>query len=106
MALTRPGRQHSNRQSPHPELNRRRLLKMFPMRLRRRHPVLYRTRHHGSVTVGYRDGWAGVDIWTLPGDKFGCSGACWRAGVGSWIAFDDGRSYSNAVLEVMGAPRR
>ena len=61
---------------------------------------------HPYYALALRDGWAGVDIWTLPGDKFGCSGACWRAGVGSWIAFDDGRSYSNAVLEVMGAPRR
>ena len=28
----------------------------------------------------------GVDIWTLPGDKFECRGFR-RAGVGSWIAF-------------------
>ena len=40
-----------------------------------------------------------VDIWTLPFDKSSAADCFRRAGVGIWIAFEDGRSCSNEVLE-------
>jgi hypothetical protein len=59
-----------------------------------------------SVTVWERDGRELVDMWTLRETKFEYSRAYRQAGIGRWIAFDDGRSNSKAALDATDDPRR
>ena len=46
------------------------------------------------------------DMWTLPRDKYECSRPYRQAGIGYWIAFEDGRTNSNAAVDATDDPRR
>ena len=66
----------------------------------------FRFNSGNSVTVWERDGRELVEMWTLRETKFEYSRAYRQAGIGRWIAFDDGRSNSKAALDATDDPRR